>query len=286
MAGGSGTRLYPLTKCISKQLLPVYDKPAIFYPLSTLMLSGIKDILIISTPRDLPLIEQLLGDGRKYGINLQYAIQDNPNGLAEAFIIGEEFIGKDPVTLILGDNLIWGDKLVRTLQEAIKLDDGALIFGYKVNNPRDFGVVEFNENGNVVSLEEKPVNPRSDYAIPGLYVYDNDVIRIAKTIRPSDRGELEITAINQVYFDNRKLKVIKLGRGVAWMDLGSFDNLIEASNFVSILQKKQGFEIACLEEISYRMGYIDKAQLIKLSEEYTKNTPNRDYLEKLIEESE
>jgi glucose-1-phosphate thymidylyltransferase len=284
LAGGSGTRLYPLTKCISKQLMPVYDKPAIYYPLSTLMLAGIRDILVISTPRDLPIIQQLLGDGKKYGINLNYAIQEEPNGLAEAFIIGEQFIGSDSVTLILGDNLIWGDKLVATLQRAVKLNDGAQIFGYKVKNPQEFGVVEFDENGNAISLEEKPSDPKSDYAIPGLYIYDNDVIRIAKEIKPSKRGELEITTVNQTYLDNHKLKVMKLGRGITWMDMGSFDNLLEASIFVSILQKKQGFEIACLEEIAFRMNYIDKNQLIKLTEEYTKNTSNRNYLERLIEE--
>ena len=283
LAGGSGTRLYPLTKCMSKQLLPVYDKPAIYYPLSTLMLSGIKDILIISTPRDLPIIEQLLGDGKKYGINLQYAVQEKPNGLAEAFIIGENFIGKDPVTLILGDNLIWGDKLVGTLQKAMELDHGALIFGYRVKNPEDFGVVEFDNDNNAISIEEKPANPKSDYAVPGLYVYDNDVIKIAKTIEPSKRGELEITSVNQVYLEKQRLKVVKLGRGITWMDMGSFDSLIEASNFVSILQKKQGFQIACLEEIAYLMNYISKDQLIKLAEQYTKNTSNRDYLDKIIE---
>ncbi len=283
LAGGSGTRLYPLTKCMSKQLLPVYDKPAIYYPLSTLMLSGIRDILIISTPRDLPIIEQLLGDGNKYGINLQYAVQEKPNGLAEAFIIGEQFIGQDSVTLILGDNLIWGDKLVNTLQKAVNLKEGALIFGYRVNNPKDFGVVEFDSDNNVVSLEEKPSNPKSDYAVPGLYVYDNSVIGISKSIKPSKRGELEITTVNQVYLERKQLKIIKLGRGITWMDMGSFDSLIEASNFVSILQKKQGFQIACLEEIAYLMNYITRNQLIELSKEYTKGTSYRDYLDKIIE---
>lgn len=268
---------------MSKQLLPVYDKPAIYYPLSTLMLSGIKDILIISTPRDLPIIKQLLGDGKQYGINLQYAIQEKPNGLAEAFIIGEQFIGNDSVTLILGDNLIWGDKLVGTLQKAMNLKEGAYIFGYRVKNPKDFGVVEFDSNNKAISIEEKPNNPKSDYAVPGLYIYDNDVVRIAKTIKPSERGELEITTINQVYLKNGKIDVIKLGRGITWMDMGTFDSLIEASSFVSILQKKQGFQIACLEEIAYLMNYIDKEQLIKLTETYTKGTPNRDYLEKIIE---
>ena len=250
------------------------------------MLSGIRDILIISTPRDLPIIEQLLGDGNKYGINLQYAIQEKPNGLAEALIIGEDFIGEDSVTLILGDNFIWGDKLVRFLQKAMELDEGALIFGYKVKNPNDFGIVEFDDNDNVISLEEKPVKPRSDYAAIGLYVYDNDVIQIAKTIKPSKRGELEITTVNQEYLKKNKLKVMKLGRGVTWMDVGTFDSLIEASNFVSILQKKQGYNIACLEEVSYLMKYINKEQLIELSKEYANNTPYRKYLNRLIEESE
>ena len=284
LAGGSGTRLNPLTKCMSKQLLPVYDKPAIYYPLSTLMLSGIREILIISTPRDLPIIEQLLGDGSKYGINLSYKVQEKPNGLAEAFIIGEDFIGDDSVTLILGDNLIWGDKLVRTLQDAVLNNvEGATIFGYRVNNPRDFGVVEFDAEGKVLSIEEKPKNPKSDYAVPGLYIYDNEVIRIAKSIKPSDRGELEITTVNQAYLEMNKLKVKKLGRGITWMDMGTFDSLLEASNFVSILQKKQGYQVACLEEVAFLMKYIDKKQLKLLTEEYTKNTSIRDYLTKLIE---
>ena len=283
LAGGSGTRLYPLTKCMSKQLLPVFDKPAIYYPLSTLMLSGIRDILIISTPRDLPIIEQLLGDGTKYGIHLSYKVQEKPNGLAEAFIIGEEFIGNDSVTLILGDNLIWGANLVQTLQDAVTNVDGATIFGYRVNNPCAFGVVEFDSNGKVLSIEEKPKEPKSDYAVPGLYIYDNDVIKIAKTIKPSDRGELEITTVNQTYLKRGKLQMKKLGRGIAWMDMGTFDSLLEASNFVSILQKKQGYHIACLEEVAFLMNYIDKEQLKALAEEYTKNTSNGEYLTKLIE---
>ena len=281
LAGGSGTRLYPLTKCVSKQLMPVYDKPAIYYPLSTLMLSGIKDILIISTERDLPLIEQLFGNGKKYGINLHYKVQEKPNGLAEAFIIGEEFIGSDPVALILGDNLIYGDKLVRILQEAASIKDGAIVFGYRVNNPSDFGIVEFDENNNVVSIEEKPKKPKSDFAVPGLYFYDNDVVEIAKNVKPSDRGELEITSVNQEYLKRKKLKVITLGRGIAWMDVGSYDSLLDASNFVSVLQKKQGFQIACIEEIAYRMGYIDKDEFAELTKEYSQNTSYGRYLNKL-----
>ena len=281
LAGGSGTRLYPLTKCVSKQLMPVYDKPAIYYPLSTMMLSGIKDILIISTKRDLPLIEQLFGDGKKYGINIQYKVQENPNGLAEAFIIGEEFIGSDTVSLILGDNLISGDKLVRILQEAASMKDGAIVFGYRVNNPSDFGIVEFDENNNVISIEEKPKEPKSDFAVPGLYFYDNDVVEIAKNVKPSDRGELEITSVNQEYLRRKKLKVIILGRGAAWMDVGSYDSLLDASNFVSVLQKKQGFQIACIEEIAYRMHYIDKDQFAELTKEYSQNTSYGRYLNKL-----
>lgn len=281
LAGGSGTRLYPLTKCVSKQLMPVYDKPAIYYPLSTMMLSGIRDILIISTKRDLPLIEQLFGDGKKYGISLQYKVQEKPNGLAEAFIIGEEFIGTDPVALILGDNLIYGDKLVRILQEASSIKDGAIIFGYRVNNPSDFGIVEFDKDNNVVSIEEKPKDPKSDFAVPGLYYYDNDVVDIAKNVKPSDRGELEITSVNQEYLKRKKLKVIILGRGTAWMDVGSYDSLLDASNFVSVLQKKQGFQIACIEEIAYRMGYISKDQFAELTKEYSQNTSYGRYLNKL-----
>ncbi len=264
--------------------MPVYDKPAIYYPLSTLMLSGIRDILIISTERDLPLIEQLFGDGKKYGINLCYKVQKKPNGLAEAFIIGEEFIGSDSVALILGDNLIYGDKLVKILQEAATNKEGAIVFGYRVNNPSDFGIVEFDENNSVVSIEEKPKNPKSDFAVPGLYYYDNDVIDIAKHVRPSKRGELEITSVNQEYLRRKKLKVILLGRGTAWMDVGSYDSLLDASNFVSVLQKKQGFQIACIEEIAYRMGYINKEKFDKLVEEYSMNTSYGKYLSKLQKE--
>ena len=286
LAGGSGTRLFPLTKSVSKQLMPVYDKPAIYYPLSTLMLSGIKDILIISTKRDVPLIEGLFGDGKKYGINIQYAVQEKPNGLAEAFIIGEKFIGSDSVALILGDNLIYGDKLVNILQNAKNNNDGAVIFGYRVNNPSDFGIVEFDKEGNVISIEEKPADPKSDYAVPGLYYYDNDVVEIAHNVKPSKRGELEITSVNQEYLRRNKLKVITLGRGVSWMDVGNYDSLLDASIFVSVLQKKQGFQIACIEEIAYRMGYIDKDGFAKLVTEHSMNTSYGRYLNKLKEEFE
>jgi len=282
LAGGSGTRLYPLTKCISKQLMPIYDKPAIYYPLSTLMLAGIKDILIISTPRDLPLIESLFGDGSKYGIKLDYVVQEKPNGLAEAFIIGEKFIGTDSVALILGDNVIYGDKLVNVLQNASKTTDGARIFGYRVSNPSDFGIVEFDSNNNVISLEEKPKKPKSDCAIPGLYFYDNDVVNIAKTIKPSKRGELEITSVNIEYLNRGKLSVEVLGRGVAWMDIGSYDGLLEASNFVSVLQKKQSYYIACIEEVAFRMNFIDKTQLKAICEEYGSKTSYGKYLNKLL----
>ena len=284
LAGGSGTRLYPLTKCISKQLLPVYDKPAIYYPLSTLMLAGIREILIISTPRDLPLIQQLFGTGEEYGLRLSYCIQEKPNGLAEAFILGKEFIKNDSVALILGDNLIYGDKLVNTLQEAANIETGALVFGYKVANPKDFGIVEFDDNQNVLSIEEKPSNPKSDYAVPGLYFYDNNVVSIAEKITPSDRGELEITSVNQEYLKEKKLEVKILGRGIAWMDVGTYDSLLEASNFVSILQKKQGYQVACIEEIAYRMNFIDREQLKRLAQKYNNKTSYGKYLEKIMAE--
>ena len=278
LAGGSGTRLYPLTKCISKQLMPIYDKPAVFYPLSTLMLAGIRDILIISTPRDLPLLKVLFEDGKKYGLNLQYAVQEKPNGIAEAFIIGESFIGSDSVALMLGDNVIHADKLVHILQEAAKLKEGALIFGYRVNNPSDFGVVEFDKDYNVLSIEEKPAQPKSKYAVPGLYFYDNSVIEIAKSVKPSSRGELEITSVNNEYLSRNRLKVSLLGRGVTWMDIGSYDGLLEASNYVSVLEKRQGQMISCIEEIAFRMGFIDKTQLRHLSEEYGTKTTYGKYL--------
>ena len=286
LAGGSGTRLYPLTKSVSKQLMPVYDKPAIYYPLSILMLAGIREILIISTKRDVPLIESLFGDGHELGLSIEYKIQERPNGLAEAFIIGEEFIGKDNVTLILGDNIFYADKLVNKLQSVMQLKEGAVIFGYRVNNPSAFGVVEFDKDHNVLSLEEKPSNPRSKYAVPGLYIYDNDVIDIAKSIKPSDRGELEITSINNEYLARKKLKVEILGRGVAWMDVGSYDGLLEASNFVSVIEKRQGMMVSCVEEIAYRMGYISKEQLKILANQYGTKTAYGKYLHMIWEDAE
>ncbi len=284
LAGGSGTRLYPLTKCVSKQLMPVYDKPAIYYPLSTLMLAGIREILIISTERDLPLIEQLFGSGEEYGLKIQYCVQQKPNGLAEAFILGKDFIGSDSVALILGDNVIYGDKLVETLQSAASLKEGAIVFGYKVSNPSEFGIVEFDSQGRVISVEEKPKSPKSDYAIPGIYFYDNGVVEIAKTVKPSDRGELEITSVNQEYLERGKLNVRVLGRGVAWMDVGSFDSLLDASNFVAVLEKKQGYNIACIEEVALRMGYIGIEKFERLISKYNQKTSYGKYLSKVLED--
>lgn len=266
LAGGSGTRLYPITRSVSKQILPVYDKPMIYYPLSVLMLAGIREILIISTPRDISAFEELLGDGSAYGLRMEYAIQEQPRGLAEAFIIGEEFIGDDNVCLILGDNLFYGGGITPAVQKAAKLENGAVIFGYAVPNPSAFGVVEFDKNRNVISIEEKPAEPKSNYAVPGLYFYDNDVVKIAKTITPSKRGELEITSVNNAYLQRGDLKVELFGRGLAWLDTGSHESLLEAANFVSIVQKRQGMYIACIEEIAYRMGYIDKDRLITLAQ--------------------
>lgn len=265
LAGGSGTRLYPLTTCISKQLLPIYDKPMIYYPLSVVMLSGIRDILIISTERDLPIFKQLLKDGSFLGLNISYAVQEYPRGLAEAFIIGEKFIGQDRVMLVLGDNIFYGNSLTNILLEAANIKSGAYIFGYKVPNPEAYGIVEFDDKYNVISVEEKPIKPKSKYAIPGLYFYDNNVIDIAKYIKPSERNELEITSINKVYLDNKALYVKILGRGTAWLDTGTHDGLLEASNFVAIFQKRQGLYISCIEEIAYRMGYISKNDLVKLA---------------------
>lgn len=270
LAGGSGTRLYPITKAISKQLVPLYDKPMIYYPISVLMLAGIKDILIISTPRDLPMFKELLGDGSDLGVNFTYKVQENPNGLAEAFILGEEFIGDDNVALILGDNIFHGHRFTEILERACNLEDGAVIFGYYTNNPEAFGVVEFGEDGKVLSIEEKPENPKSNYVVPGLYFYDNDVIEIAKGVEPSERGELEITSINEEYLKRDNLNVELLGRGMAWLDTGTHDGLLEASNFIETVQKRQGLYIACLEEIAYLKGYITKEQLLKKAEELKK----------------
>ncbi|WP_055666467.1 glucose-1-phosphate thymidylyltransferase RfbA [Desnuesiella massiliensis] len=266
LAGGSGTRLYPITKSVSKQILPIYDKPMIYYPLSVLMLSGIKDILIISTPRDIECFKELFGDGAQIGLNFSYAIQEEPRGLAEAFIIGEEFIGDDKVCLVLGDNIFYGYNFTERLSRAANREEGATIFGYHVSNPEEFGVVEFDKNYNVLSIEEKPEEPKSNYAVPGLYFYDNDVIAIAKSIKPSKRGELEITAVNNEYLKRGKLKVELFGRGMAWLDTGTHRGLLDAANFVEAIQTRQGLYVACIEEIAYRKGYINKEKLIDLAE--------------------
>ena len=281
LAGGSGTRLYPLTRAISKQIMPIYDKPMIYYPLSVLMLANIREVLIISTPRDLPVFQDLLGDGSQLGLMIEYKIQENPNGLAEAFILGEEFIGDSSAALILGDNIFYGHGLSRILEDASKLTEGARIFGYPVKDPRAYGVVEFDGNGVAISLEEKPINPKSEHAIPGLYFYDNSVVKKAKALNPSERGELEITDLNRVYLEEGNLTVSDLGRGMAWLDTGTHDALLEASNFVEAIQKRQGFYIACIEEIAYKKKWISADQLEELAKPLMK-TEYGEYLLSLL----
>lgn len=283
LAGGSGTRLYPITKGISKQLIPVYDKPMIYYPLSTLMLAGITDILVISTPEYTPLFEQLLGDGSDIGVSLTYKVQEKPNGLAEAFILGADFIGDDSVCLILGDNIYYGSGLSKLVQEAAEKTDGATVFGYHVNDPERFGVVEFDDNMKALSIEEKPENPKSNYAVTGLYFYDNTVVEKAKNLKPSDRGELEITDINKLYLDEGKLDVKVMGRGYAWLDTGTHDSMMEAASFIATIQKRQNLKVACLEEIAYRMGYISKEKLVELAQPMKKNDYGQ-YLLRLAKE--
>lgn len=273
LAGGSGTRLYPLTEVTSKQLLPVYDKPMIFYPLSTLMLAGIRDILIISTPRDLPNFEKLLGDGSEYGISLSYKIQEKPNGLAEAFIIGEEFIGKDSVAMILGDNIFYGNGLSLNLKKAVEFSEhGAAVFGYYVDDPERFGIVEFNDKGEAVSIEEKPEHPKSNYCVTGLYFYDNSVVKYARSLKPSKRGELEITDLNRIYLEEGRLSVITLGRGYAWLDTGTVDALSDATEFVKVIEKRQGVMISAIEEIAYKNGWISREKLLESADKYGKSS--------------
>ena len=279
LAGGSGTRLYPLTKAISKQIMPVYDKPMIYYPLSILMLAGIRDIMIISTPRDLPVFQELFGTGEQLGLHLEYAVQEQPRGLADAFIIGADFIGDDRVALILGDNIFYGMSLSQLLRKVAAREKGATIFGYYVRDPREYGVVEFDDNGSAISIEEKPEHPKSNYAVPGLYFYDNDVVEIAKNVQPSARGEIEITSINNAYLSRGNLHVEILGRGSAWLDTGNHDALLDAADFVAAFQKRQGLYISCIEEIAYKRGFIDREQLLKLAEPLMKT----DYGKYLVE---
>jgi len=285
LAGGSGTRLYPITKAISKQLLPVYDKPMVYYPLSVLMLAGIRDILIISTPDDTSRFEDLLGDGNQWGIALQYKIQPSPEGLAQAFIIGEEFIGNDSVCLILGDNIFYGHAFSPLLKESAKLKEGAIIFGYQVKDPKRFGVVEFDKDRKVISIEEKPENPKSNFAVTGLYFYDNDVIKIAKKIEPSSRGEVEITSINEVYLKRKQLKVNLLGRGFAWLDTGTLSSLLDASIFVQTVEDRQGFKIACLEEIAFNSGWINEEEVLEIAKPLKKSGYGQ-YLISLVKEKQ
>lgn len=283
LAGGSGTRLYPVTKVTSKQLMPIYDKPMIYYPLSVLMLAGIKDILVISTPQDVPRFEELLGNGHDLGLDITYAVQEKPEGLAQAFIIGKEFIGDDSVCLILGDNIYYGQGLSKLLQNASSKESGATVFGYHVNDPERFGVVEFDEQMRAVSIEEKPEHPKSNYAVTGLYFYDNDVVDIAKNIKPSERGELEITDVNKAYLERGDLSVEVMGRGFSWLDTGTHESLLEASMFIETIEKRQNLKVACLEEVAYRMGYITKEDVIKLAQPLKKNQYGQ-YLLRLAEE--
>ena len=283
LAGGSGTRLYPVTQSISKQLLPVYDKPMIYYPLSTLMLAGIQDILIISTPNDTPLFESLLGDGSQWGLNISYNVQPSPDGLAQAFILGETFIGNDLSALVLGDNIFYGHDFNELLLNAMKRDDSATVFAYHVNDPERYGVAEFNKNNKVLSLEEKPKNPKSKYAVTGLYFYDNNVVSMAKSLKPSARGELEITDLNRLYLEKDKLNVEIMGRGYAWLDTGTHDSLLEASQFIATLENRQGLKVSCPEEISYRRGWISSSQLEKLAAPLSKNTYGQ-YLQRILKE--
>lgn len=271
LAGGSGTRLYPITKAVSKQILPLYDKPMIYYPLSVLMLAGIREVLIISTPRDIKLFEELFGDGSWLGMRFEYAVQDKPRGLADAFIVGKKFIGNDDVALVLGDNIFYGQSFTGTLKNAaekIKNEKGAVIFGYYVKDPTAYGVVEFDGSGNVLGIEEKPAKPKSNYAVPGLYFYDNSVVKIAENVKPSARGEIEITSVNNEYLNQKHLKVELLGRGMAWLDTGTYDGLLEASNFIATIEKRQGMYVSCIEEIAYRNGWISKESLLKMAAEY------------------
>ena len=277
LAGGKGTRLYPMTKAVSKQLLPIYDKPLIYYPLSILLLAGIREILIISTPEDTPVYEKLLGDGKQIGISLTYKVQDTPRGLADAFILGEEFIGDDSVCLILGDNVFYGQDMTRVLRKAMDNKVGATVFGYPVKDPRSFGVVEFDKDHKVISIEEKPQNPKSNYAVPGLYFYDNRVVEIAKNVKPSARGEIEITAVNNAYLEMNELNVTLLGRGMAWLDTGTHSSLLQASQFIKTIEDNQGIKIACLEEIAYRMGFITKEKLQEIAEKYNIEFLYRDF---------
>lgn len=284
LAGGSGTRLYPITKAVSKQILPLYDKPMIYYPLSVLMLAQIKEILIISTPRDLPIFKELFGDGSWLGMKFEYAIQEQPRGLADAFIVGEKFIGNDDVALVLGDNIFYGQSFTKTLldaKESIEKNKGAVIFGYYVKDPTAYGVVEFNNDGKVLGIEEKPMHPKSNYAVPGLYFYDNSVIEIAKILKPSARGEIEITGVNNEYLNKNQLNVKLLGRGMAWLDTGTYDGLLEASNFIATIQKRQGMYVSCIEEIAYRNKWISKEELLKLASEY--KTSYGEYLKFIAE---